>query len=235
MKAVVGILTLLTVAATGVPGITTTPETVCKPGKTLVWLPGKAADAASENTKAEAIRFEFKRAMLVGEAWDLSWQTGEGFTFFGTRLEACANYSETIRLLFHRPRVAAQALQFRGKNENEFLVLYLPESHQSMWEALSWIKTWAGSSSDPEMLTPGDDLRVPQVSLSSPVFSLLVDGSGQKFKPEYEPKLSADYFPGFKSRRFWFDRPFFLFLWKEESELPHAGIWFGDTSAFVKY
>jgi hypothetical protein len=177
MKALGAMLAFLTLAARGAPEITKTPEAVCRPGQTLIWLPGKAAAAPLENTKPEVIRFEFKRAMLVANVWDLAWQGGEGLRFFGTRLEACFDYSEFIRVIYHRPRARSQALQFLGKNENEFLVLYLPESHQSMTEALAWIKTWLSKSSDSAFLTPGDDLRIPQIALSSPELSLLVDGS----------------------------------------------------------
>jgi hypothetical protein len=35
-------------------------------------------------------------------------------------------------------------------------------------------------------------------------------------------------------RWFWFDRPFFLFLWRDGAEWPYAGVWFGTASYFAK-
>ncbi|MGC4015716.1 MAG: hypothetical protein QM755_14510 [Luteolibacter sp.] len=35
-------------------------------------------------------------------------------------------------------------------------------------------------------------------------------------------------------RRFWFDRPFFLFLWRENAEWPYAAVWFGNADGLVK-
>lgn len=36
-------------------------------------------------------------------------------------------------------------------------------------------------------------------------------------------------------RRFHFDRPFFVFLWREKAEWPYFGAWIGDTSALRKF
>jgi len=35
-------------------------------------------------------------------------------------------------------------------------------------------------------------------------------------------------------RWFWFDRPFFLFLWRDGAEWPYAGVWFGTADHFAK-
>jgi hypothetical protein len=32
-------------------------------------------------------------------------------------------------------------------------------------------------------------------------------------------------------RRFIYDRPFFVFLWREHAEWPYLGVWIGDASA----
>lgn len=35
-------------------------------------------------------------------------------------------------------------------------------------------------------------------------------------------------------RQFYFDRPFFLFLWRDAAEWPYAGVWVGDITALEK-
>jgi hypothetical protein len=35
-------------------------------------------------------------------------------------------------------------------------------------------------------------------------------------------------------RWFWFDRPFFLFLWRDGAEWPYTGVWFGAADHFAK-
>ena len=35
-------------------------------------------------------------------------------------------------------------------------------------------------------------------------------------------------------RRFWFDRPFFLFLWRAAAAWPYAGVWLGSAEALAK-
>lgn len=240
MKAIGATIALLTVAAVGVPEITTTPEAVCKPGQTLVWLPGKPTDAPPGNTEAEAIRFEFKRAMLVAEVWQLPWCNGNAMPFFGARLTACAAYDDTIRVLYYRHRSRACALRLMGVKEDESIVLYLPEESQSMTEALAWVKTWSQRPAeavwgrDRDLLGPLDDVRIPKVALRVPsAFSFLMDGTGRPFEPRPIPQIIHGFTP-FRPSRYWFDRPFFLFLWKKKSDQPHAGIWFGDTSGFMK-
>jgi hypothetical protein len=65
---------------------------------------------------------------------------------------------------------------------------------------------------------------------------LQVDATGVKFssKAEMEMQPFGDLppTPQPKPRRFWFDKPFFLFLWRDGADLPYAGVWFGDTSSF---
>ena len=36
-------------------------------------------------------------------------------------------------------------------------------------------------------------------------------------------------------RRFVFDRPFFIFLWRDKAEWPYFGAWIGDSSALVPF
>lgn len=53
-----------------------------------------------------------------------------------------------------------------------------------------------------------------------------------------EGSIGLDPFAGKPStvpRRFHFDRPFFVFLWREEAEWPYLGAWIGDTSALRKF
>jgi hypothetical protein len=65
---------------------------------------------------------------------------------------------------------------------------------------------------------------------------LQVDATGVKFSSKAE--MGVDPFgdlpppPQPKPRRFWFDKPFFLFLWRDGADLPYAAVWFGDTSSF---
>jgi hypothetical protein len=54
-----------------------------------------------------------------------------------------------------------------------------------------------------------------------------------------EVSIEADPFgaapPRTYPRRFIYDRPFFVFMWREKSEWPYLGIWLGDASALRKF
>ena len=89
-----------------------------------------------------------------------------------------------------------------------------------------------------EASTPDKDSSSPwRVGKAETDGSLEVDAKGVKFQatasmsafggaPEPEPKSIP--------RRFWFDRPFFLFLWRDAAEWPYAGVWLGSAEALVK-
>jgi hypothetical protein len=100
-------------------------------------------------------------------------------------------------------------------------------------------------------LHAGDDLRIPRIQMNRLFHSNVpAEGSGSNatvtgvsFNADQsggnaEPPISTfgpphtctsvHRFP----RRFWFDRPFFLFLWREKADHPYMGVWFGNTSSF---
>jgi hypothetical protein len=113
---------------------------------------------------------------------------------------------------------------------------------------------------DDKRLHSGDDLRIPEVVLShredlkdefagnlffeelpvpaevsrvATMVDLKIDAEGVRFKSSADSAI--DPFSGSPHpRRFWFDQPFFLFLWRDGAERPYLGVWFGDTEAFVK-
>lgn len=43
--------------------------------------------------------------------------------------------------------------------------------------------------------------------------------------------MSDDYLP----RKFHYDRPFFVFLWRKDAEWPYFGVWLGDAKALRKF
>ena len=67
---------------------------------------------------------------------------------------------------------------------------------------------------------------------------LNVDEKGVKFAAtatlEAEPFGVAPEKVVPQPRWFWFDRPFFLFLWRDGAEWPYAGVWFGKSDFFAK-
>jgi hypothetical protein len=67
---------------------------------------------------------------------------------------------------------------------------------------------------------------------------LNVDEKGVKFTAtatmEAEPFSVAPKKVVPHPRWFWFDRPFFLFLWRDGAEWPYAGVWFGTADHFAK-
>lgn len=67
---------------------------------------------------------------------------------------------------------------------------------------------------------------------------LNVDEQGVKFAAtatlEGEPFAEAPKKVVPQPRWFWFDRPFFLFLWRDGAEWPYAGVWFGAADHFAK-
>ncbi len=116
---------------------------------------------------------------------------------------------------------------------------------------------------DDRQLHDGDEVQVPYVSLDAAAdFSGLLKGgrfhgivgdpwtirrAEQKTKFELHEKgasvrveasMEADPFasppPNFP-RRFIYDRPFFVFLWRENAEWPYLGVWVGDDSALRKF
>lgn len=116
---------------------------------------------------------------------------------------------------------------------------------------------------DDRQLHDGDEVRVPYVSLDAAAdFSGLLKGgrfhgivgdpwtirrAEQKTKFELHEKgasvraeasMEVDPFyddPRNYPRRFIYDRPFFVFLWREKAEWPYLGVWVGDDSALRKF
>ncbi|WP_338288465.1 hypothetical protein [Luteolibacter sp. LG18] len=77
--------------------------------------------------------------------------------------------------------------------------------------------------------------RVAQATTSA---SLGVDAKGVKFQStaamEIRPFGGVTDLQKAFPRRFWFDRPFFLFLWREKAEWPCAAVWFGSVEGLMK-
>lgn len=74
-----------------------------------------------------------------------------------------------------------------------------------------------------------------QVGRADTMTRLQVDATGVKFSSKAEMGMGFGGLPPTpqpRPRRFWFDKPFFLFLWRDGADLPYAGVWFGDTSSF---
>jgi len=80
-----------------------------------------------------------------------------------------------------------------------------------------------------------DPWRIVQARSS---VSLNVDERGVKFAAtataEAEPFGVAPEKVTPHPRWFWFDRPFFLFLWRDGAKWPYAGVWFGTASYFCQ-
>jgi hypothetical protein len=122
----------------------------------------------------------------------------------------------------------------------------------------AWDEAQAEKSAD-RQLRMGDEVRVPYVALDTAAsFTGALQGgrhygiegdpwkvirAEQKTKFELHEKgarvrveasLDLEPFgpaPVIKPRRFIYDRPFFVFLWRENAEWPYLGVWVGDTSA----
>lgn len=116
---------------------------------------------------------------------------------------------------------------------------------------------------DDRHLHEGDEVRVPYVSLDAAAdFSESLRGGRIYGKPgdpwrvrraeqitkfklheqgasvRVEASIEADPFaaePRNYPRRFIYDRPFFVFLWREKAEWPYLGVWVGDDSALRKF
>jgi hypothetical protein len=55
-----------------------------------------------------------------------------------------------------------------------------------------------------------------------------------------EASIEEDPFGGYSGpttvpRRFIYDRPFFVFLWRDGAEWPYFGVWIGDATALQKF
>jgi hypothetical protein len=116
---------------------------------------------------------------------------------------------------------------------------------------------------DDKTLHQADDLRVPEISLKAHAdfrddfkgaiwfkdskipsevsqavtdMKLEVDGLGVKFESTAEMEVDpfASGGPTAVPRKFWFDRPFFAFLWRDGAEWPYAAVWFGSSEGLVK-
>lgn len=116
---------------------------------------------------------------------------------------------------------------------------------------------------DDKFLHRGDDLRVPEIDLKlaadltasfagtlrfkkNPQLWLVnqaksdvrlsIDATGVKFQATASMSMvpfsvePAKPYP----RKFWFDRPFFVFLWRDGAPWPYAAVWCGDDAALVK-
>jgi hypothetical protein len=118
-------------------------------------------------------------------------------------------------------------------------------------DALPW--EW-----DDRQLHGGDEVRVPYVSLDAVAdFTRLLDsrrdygvgggawvirraeqrtrfelhekGASVRAEVSLDPFASEPILP--YPRRFIYDRPFFVFLWRDKAEWPYLGVWVGDDSA----
>ncbi|RYD48846.1 MAG: hypothetical protein EOP85_02755 [Verrucomicrobiaceae bacterium] len=115
---------------------------------------------------------------------------------------------------------------------------------------------------DDNRLHQEDEIRIPYVSLESksdlePLFKgvrtpekgmpWIIDRAEQVTKFQLHEKgarvraevsTEADPFglpPPVVPRQFLYDRPFFVFLWKDEAEWPYFGCWIGDASVLRKF
>jgi hypothetical protein len=113
-------------------------------------------------------------------------------------------------------------------------------------------------------LNSGDDIRIPYVSLDTKkdftdqLIGLryyekaedpwLIGRAEQKTRfvlfekgarVRVVAESGADPFAGtpklLKPRKFIYDRPFFVFLWRDGAEWPYFGVWLGDTTALLKF
>lgn len=83
------------------------------------------------------------------------------------------------------------------------------------------------------------DTKTPYgVSQAVTDIKLEVDGTGVKFEAtaamEMGPFGSSTPVVSPVPRKFWFDRPFFAFLWRDGAEWPYAAVWFGSADGLVK-
>ena len=126
-----------------------------------------------------------------------------------------------------------------------------------------WNAALPGLWSD-RLLHEGDEVRVPYVSLDlmedltghftgdrfygragdpwiirraeqRTKFELFEKGAKVRVEASLEVVPFAGYSPTNFPRRFVFDRPFFIFLWREKAEWPYLGVWVGDASALRKF
>jgi hypothetical protein len=157
------------------------------------------------------------------------------------------------------------ALEISCKGGDDKVIVYLPPEPQNFDAACGIIRearkvmVKQGGS----LLGAGDDVRLPYVSLDVTAdFSRALQGqrfygkpgdpwvirrAEQKTKFELHEKgarvrveasIDADPFgpaPVVKPRRFIYDRPFFIFLWRADAEWPYLGVWVGDDSALRKF
>jgi len=74
-----------------------------------------------------------------------------------------------------------------------------------------------------------------RISQATSTMKLAVDATGVRFQATVaiqDPFVPAK--PAPFPRKFWFDQPFFLFLWRDGAVWPYAAVWFGDTEGLVK-
>ena len=135
---------------------------------------------------------------------------------------------ETLRNLRKLPEAGTD--QSAGKTENNRLAevdtLAVPfvtiESNQDFTSRLAGRRTH-----------PGIDEPV-EVRKAKQFVSFRMDQRGAKV--EGAALLSSGWgVDEVTPRRFVFDRPFFIFLWRDKAEWPYFGAWIGDSSALVPF
>jgi hypothetical protein len=116
---------------------------------------------------------------------------------------------------------------------------------------------------DDKQLHHKDDVRIPYVSLDAKTdftadlkdgryddtsndhrtilsaqqkthFMLSEKGAVTRIEADIMAGSAGDPCFGPEPRNFIYDRPFFIFLWRDKAEWPYIGIWVGDTSALQK-
>lgn len=185
--------------------------------------------------------------------------------FFGIRWVMSKPLSDTARVLAYRPADHSCALQLRGRKAGETIILYLPAKPQAFSTACTWLRTWLSQSHHPERarawddpsLHLGDEIRIPSIDLAT--------REGVIHHPKVEPRAVikikqitrfqlheknahlpnetltemedpfAEPQPPSHPRKFIYDRPFFVFLWRDGAEWPYFGAWIGDASALKAF
>ena len=207
---------------------------------------------------------EFENEFFESKKKPLAFRTGdkvENMAFFGSAGKLSGEYGDSVKVLGHSNNW--HALEVSCKKADDKVVFYLPPEALAFVDACEVVrKLRKGFVSGG--LHEGDLLCVPYVALDVKEDLAGRLSSGRWYGKAGDPwrigraeqvtrfelhekgarvrvETSVDMIPFGPAprppqpRNFIYDRPFFVFLWRDGAEWPYFGVWVGDTSALREF
>lgn len=202
---------------------------------------------------------EFRRSMKAPLEFKAGDKV-KSVAFFGTRGGLSAYYGGEVRILHSAKNAHALEISCKGGDDRVIVYLPPEPQNFSAACGIIREARKASVENGGSLLVAGDDVRIPYLTLDASgdltdrlrggrhygnigdpwrivraeqvtAFELFEKGAKVRVETSVGAAPFGDPPPPPVPRRFIYDRPFFVFLWREKAEWPYLGVWVGDDSA----